>query len=501
MDKALFVGLKHHEIPIGESFILNAEEKLGFGSFGDVYSGRIRSNSQPIAIKLEYIHETPTLFNEANILTHLNEIERIPKLIWSGNQGNYNILIMNLLGSSLQNLMKQCQGKFTLATTLKISIQILEILRQIHDKGVILRYLKPGNMVIGIGDYKNFVYLIDFGIAKYYSHYGMHIPYKTHKDYIMGNRHFVSININKKNEASRRDDIESLGYNLVYFMKGILPWSKLRIEEQILFRKINISLELLCEGLPYEFTEFIGYARRLEFTERPNYYYLKELLIQAAKKNGIDLDKVEYDWVILEKKAIEDNKIKNGIDVKQINKDSEEKEINKEEKKKEKLDDNTNENKEETKDEDMNENKEVNKKEIKEENKKENLGDKKKINKEESIEENKIEDMDMNREINKEDIKEENKNENEYKEENKELNKEGIKEVNKNEDINENRGLKKEECKEKNQILVNEDLNGKNEKIQDIKNNEKEKEYLVENKNIDSKEKIKLNCKKDEENM
>jgi len=82
---------------------------------------------------------------------------------------------MNLLGSSLKNLMELCQGKFTLATTLKISIQIIEILRKIHDRGVVLRYLKPGNMVIGKGDNKNFVYLIDFGISKFYSFYGIHI--------------------------------------------------------------------------------------------------------------------------------------------------------------------------------------------------------------------------------------------------------------------------------------------------------------------------------------
>jgi len=250
MEKFSLNGLKNYEIPIGEDFILDPREKIGYGSFGDVYSGRIRSNDQPIAIKLEKINEEPTIFKESKFLTHLKEIERIPKLIWVGQQGNYNILTMNLLGSSLKNLMELCQGKFTLATTLKISIQILEILRKIHDRGVILRYLKPGNMAIGKCDNQNFVYLIDFGISKFYSYYGTHIPYNTHKKYIMGNRNFISININNNIEGSRRDDIESLGYNLVYFIKGTLPWSKERNEKIVLHKKINISLDELCEGLP-----------------------------------------------------------------------------------------------------------------------------------------------------------------------------------------------------------------------------------------------------------
>ena len=489
MEKFSLEGLKNYEIPIGRDFILDSREKIGFGSFGDVYSGRIRGNGQPIAIKLEQIHKEPTIFNESNFLIHFNEIERIPKLIWVGKQGNYNILIMNLLGSSLKNLMKICQGKFSLATTLKISIQILEILRQIHDKGVVLRYLKPGNMVIGVGDNKNFVYLIDFGISKYYSYNGMHIPYNSHKTYIKGNRDFISININNNIESSRRDDIESLGYNLVYFMKGILPWSKDRDEEIILHKKINTSLDRLCEGLPYEFKEFISYARKLEFTERPNYYYLKGLLIRAAKKNGINLDKVEYDWIILERKEIKDNKIKNEIDVKQneikeSKNDSKEKEINKEAKEDKKLDENKNKNKVETKDnneskmankkvnEEVNKQKnmEVNKEEIKEENRKEDMDKYKEINREETKDENKIEDIDENKKLNKEENKDENKKED--NDENKELNKEECKEENKNEDIYENKELNKEEWKEENQILINEELN--NEKEKNLENYGKE---------------------------
>ena len=84
MEKFSLDGLKNYEIPIGEDFILDPREKIGYGSFGDIYSGRIRSNDQPIAIKMEKIHKDPTIFNESKFLTHLKKIERIPKLIWVG---------------------------------------------------------------------------------------------------------------------------------------------------------------------------------------------------------------------------------------------------------------------------------------------------------------------------------------------------------------------------------------------------------------------------------
>ena len=174
--------------------------------------------------------------------------------------------------------------------------------------------------------------MIDFELAKFYRKNGEHIPYKSIKTHIKGNTHFISININEKIEASRRDDIESLGYNLIYFMKGELPWSKERKIFDILQMKMNTSLDILCEGLPDEFKEFIDYGRRLRFEERPDYSYLKKLLIKAAEKNGIDLDNVEYDWISLERKKKESSQNICKKDTKENMMNFGEKEVNKEEK-------------------------------------------------------------------------------------------------------------------------------------------------------------------------
>ena len=300
--------IRDYEIPIGDTYILDGRKLLYESSLKSIFLGKIRNSNEKVAIKLEKINYSPTLFNEFKFLIRLQDIERISKVIWAGSQGKYNILIMELLGPSLKNLMKFCKGKFTLATTLKISIQVLDILRQIHDKGVLLRYLKPANMVIGSGDKSiKYVYLIDFGLAKLYIRKGKHISYREDKAHIKGNRHFISININNRIQGSRRDDIESLGYNLIYFMKGELPWSEETDSYNILQIKMKTSLDTLCEGLPHEFKEFIDYGRNLGFKDKPDYSYLQKLLIKAAEKNGIDLDKVEYDWV-LKRKEKEDRK-------------------------------------------------------------------------------------------------------------------------------------------------------------------------------------------------
>jgi len=298
-EKKTIDKLKYYEIPIGDSFILDARTKISTSSNRQVHYGRKVNDNKLVSIKLEKICHSPTLIKEGKVLMHLTGIERIPKLIWMGEQGKYYILIMDLLGPSIGSLMEKCNGKFSLETTLKISVQILNILEQIHEQGVIIRYLKPDNMVIGRNDNKNYVYLIDFGSAKFYFKKGKHIKYNEDKHNVKGNRNFISINYHKKIEASRRDDIETLGYNLVNFMKGKLPWSDLNNSKLILQKKIDTSLDELCEGLPGEFKEFINYAKKLEFKEKPNYSYLNELLIKAAKNNGIDLDKVEYDWVNL----------------------------------------------------------------------------------------------------------------------------------------------------------------------------------------------------------
>ena len=303
------------EIPIFNKYILEAKKDFGGSIFGVcVFQGRDFQIKEPLVFKLGYLdsNEDRLISHEYEMLNELENIKRVPKVKDYGIQGNYIILIMNLLGPSLKNLLKECGDKFTLATTLKISLQLLDILKQIHKKGIILRYMKPDNMTIGAKDNKRYIYIIDFGLAKKYIKNGQHIKFKN-KKHTLGNRHYISINIHEKKQASRRDDIESLGYNMIYFLKGKLPWTNIKKSDLILEKKKETNLDELCENCPIEFKSFIEYAKKLEFVQEPDYDYLNGLLLKAAKKNGIDVDKVEYDWEILEKnkKEEKENKEKN----------------------------------------------------------------------------------------------------------------------------------------------------------------------------------------------
>ena len=317
--------IKEYGIPVLTNYLLNRMRKLDSDYDTSIYAGIdiITKESVAFKLKLTKAKDSKNIYKEFKIYMELLGINRIPKMYTYGTQGNYTILIMELLGPSLKQLLKYVGGKFNLSTTLKVGIQVLDIIKEIHNRGVVLRYIKPGNIVKGKGKNKDYIYLIDFEIAKKYIRNGLHKPYKDGKK-PKGNRDYVSLNTHLGIEISRRDDIESLGYNLIYFIKGELPWTHKKHNRVILSEKLNISLDELCEGLPEEIKEFIKYAKELKFDQQPDYYYLKNLLLKAATKHGIDINKVKYDWDI---KIEEINKLREEK-IKKENEDEMKKEKN-----------------------------------------------------------------------------------------------------------------------------------------------------------------------------
>lgn len=171
-----------------------------------------------------------------------------------------------------------------------------------HDKDYIHRDLKPENCVIGLESNENLIYLIDFGLSRKYrdSRTNEHIPYKEGKS-ILGTVRYISIYTHFGIEQSRRDDIESLGYILVYLAKGILPWqgqkAKTKKEKYkiIMDKKLEYKPEMLCHGLPDEFRQFFEYIRGVQFTEKPDYSFLKGLFNKVLTRMDYVNDSV-FDW-------------------------------------------------------------------------------------------------------------------------------------------------------------------------------------------------------------
>ena len=259
------------------------------------YLGKKIITNERLAIKFERKYFN-NLEKENDIYKVLKDMERIPKVVYYGNQDKYTFLIIQLLGPSLKKLFKLCDKTFSLGTILNISLQMISILEQIHHKGVILRYIKPENIVIGLKENKKKIYFIDFEYGKKYIKNGKHLGIGKVR-HIRGNRIYISVNAHKGYKTSRRDDIESLGYNIIYYMKGgKLPWYHEKDRNKAESVKMNITLDELCEGLPEEIKLFIKYAKEMEFYQEPDYEYLKGLLLKIAEKNNIDINNVEFDW-------------------------------------------------------------------------------------------------------------------------------------------------------------------------------------------------------------
>ena len=211
---------------------------------------------------------------------------------------------MELMGKSLQKLLSLLpKKKMSIRCVCNIGYQMIQILKFIHDKNIIYRDIKPDNFVIGKNEKKKYIYLLDFGLAKKYrssktlKHYEM-----KQKRKLTGTARYASINALSGFEQSRRDDLEAVGYVLMYFLKGSLPWQGLPIKNKddkygnILLKKKETSPEELCNGFPKEFEYYIKYTRELKYEEDPNYLYLENLFIDVLKKMDFQLD-YYYDWI------------------------------------------------------------------------------------------------------------------------------------------------------------------------------------------------------------
>jgi len=313
---------------IGKIFFKHykVEGKLGEGSFGKIYicndinlqniqennnniienntNNNIfinNTNSSKFALKVEKKGYENLLSNEINILLHLKGFG-IPSVISHGSNSVYNLLLMELLGETLEQLFEKNNKKFSIKTVTLIALQIINRLEYIHSKFIVHRDIKPENFALGKDEKKNVIFIFDFGLSKkfYSPKTNSHIKFKINKQ-LTGTARYASINALKGGEQSRKDDLESLGYMLIYFLRGNLPWQGLKIDrkddryKKILEVKMNTTCEELCKDFPNEFVEFIKYTRNLDFYAKPDYNYLRGLMMNLLEKFGGKYD-YWFDW-------------------------------------------------------------------------------------------------------------------------------------------------------------------------------------------------------------
>jgi len=294
---------------VGKTYRLDC--KIGSGSFGVVYLGTDISNGASVAIKMEKrTAKNPKLESEYKVYKTLAGGVGISQVHWFGRAGDWNALVLDILGPSLRDLFRFCGRKFTLKTVLLLADQFLERIEYIHGKNFIHRDIKPANFVMGLAMRElNQVYVIDFGLAKRYRDPNTlkHISFVEHKS-LTGTARYASINAHHGIEQSRRDDLESLGYILIYFSLGRLPWqgirrkSKKEFHQMIMEMKIRTPAEILCKSLPPEFATYLNYCRALIFHEKPEYNCLRHLFRKVFFRRGFLKDSI-FDWTILNREC------------------------------------------------------------------------------------------------------------------------------------------------------------------------------------------------------
>ncbi|CAG99647.1 casein kinase YCK3 [Kluyveromyces lactis] len=302
--------------------------KIGEGSFGIIFEGENILNGgskNPVAIKFEPRRsDSPQLRDEFRAYRILNDVRGIPHAYYFSQEGIHNILIIDLLGPSLEDLFEWCSRKFSVKTTAMLAKQMIDRVRSIHEHDLIYRDIKPDNFLISefqrelsdgsvvkscatsSGGDANLIYVVDFGMAKQFRdpNTKQHIPYRERKS-LSGTARYMSINTHFGREQSRRDDLESLGHVFFYFLRGSLPWQGLKaLNNKAKYEKIGLTkqrlkpTDLLTPEIPKQFAEYLSYCRSLRFDQDPDYDYLISLMTQIMQENGYEEDG-HYDWMDL----------------------------------------------------------------------------------------------------------------------------------------------------------------------------------------------------------
>jgi len=308
---------------INNRFVL--ELKLGQGSFGKVFVAWDEMEKRKVAIKIDQPKgEKSSVFKrEIMIMKVVRECKSVPRLLFhdsvkthtkSGSDVNeedsfvrLQYMVLDLQGMSLSILQKNYLKSFSLKTVMMLGIEIVQMLRSVHETGILHRDIKPANFVISRGDKGRGIYILDFGLSVMYrKDDGSHVRYKDGCRRC-GTARYSSVNTHNRIRQSRRDDLEAVGYVLMLFLRN-LPWKQKKGEapekkwKRILNEKLKWTPKELCIGLSpivgEVFCNYFDYCRDLRYEEKPDYEYLISLFTNTLQQNHEVIDFM-YDWVTM----------------------------------------------------------------------------------------------------------------------------------------------------------------------------------------------------------
>ena len=277
---------------VADQFVL--KQAAYTGTHCVVYQAKEAAIRKRVCAKFE--EQESRLRTEARAYRILGTKPGVPQCCWFGRHKKGHVLVTEWIGPSLEQLIVECSGHFSLGTVLHLADQLISRLELLHSRSLLHRNLEPRNCLV----HSRLVHLIDFALCKQYQDRSsqQHIPYAEGKTTV-GHARFASVSAMLGIEQSSRDDLEALGYMLIYFLRGHLPWQGLQANnnrdkfQRVLERKMSVSLALLCHDCPHEFCEYLTYTRALRFEERPDYSYLRSLFRSLSHR--LELSPV-FDW-------------------------------------------------------------------------------------------------------------------------------------------------------------------------------------------------------------
>ncbi|XP_057427721.1 casein kinase 1-like protein HD16 [Lotus japonicus] len=279
------------KVQVGGSPLYKVDRKLGKGGFGQVYVGRReRANGPgPLEVALKFEHRNSKGCNygppyEWQVYNTLGGSHGIPKVHYKGRQGEFYIMVMDILGPSLWDVWNNSNQTMSAEMVSCIAVESLSILEKMHTKGYVHGDVKPENFLLGqpatVQEKK--LFLVDLGLATKWkdSSNGQHVEYDQRPDMFRGTVRYASVHAHLGRTASRRDDLESLAYTLVFLHKGRLPWQGYQGDSKsflVCKKKMGVSPEMLCCFCPAPFRQFLEIVVNMRFDEEPNYSNLISL--------------------------------------------------------------------------------------------------------------------------------------------------------------------------------------------------------------------------------